>query len=256
MCKYTYFLLTRFCCLVFVRRFNWHAPGGPLRPELSCGGGTTARAKFFCGVSTSARAGPCCPGPLTGRVFGENAPEAFQKSPSGRESGTNAPEAPQYEPRRAHFRLNRAQNTRAKAGTSAHSPKTRAKHGVSGRNEHTFARIVREYGGKRLKRAQIHPKRARNTRAKAGTSTLSPKTRAKLGVRGRNARTFVKNARGERIARQCPAAEPEMRVDGPACVASPRSRNSRVAKAWQISSWKSASKIVGGGCFQKGLHNS
>ena len=237
MCKYTYFLLTRFCCLVFVRRFSWHAPGDPLLVDRSwwtapgghllvgrswwaapggpllvgrsarsylAGGGTTARAKFFCGVSTTARAGPCCPGPLTGRVFGENAPDSFQKSPSGRKSGTNAPDAPQHEPRRAHFRLNRA----------------------------------------------------RNSRAKAGTSTLSPESCAKLGVRGRNEHTFAQNARGERIARQCPAAGPEMRVDGPASGASHCSRSRREAKAWQISAWKLASKVVGGGCFQKGLHNS
>ena len=192
------FLLPRFCSPFQLARSRRPAPGGPLLVGISW---WAAPPGVILRESTSTRAGPCCPGPLTGRVFGENAPDSFQKSPSGRESGTNAPEAPQYEPRRAHFRLNRAQNTRAKAGTSAHSPKTRAKHGVRGRNEHTFARIVREYGGKRLKRAQIHPKRARNTRAKAGTSTLSPKTRAKHGVRGRNERTFVKNARGERIAR-------------------------------------------------------
>ena len=165
------FLLSRFCSPFQLAR-SWRpapggpllvaAPGGPLRPELSCrGGGTTARAKFFCGVSTSARAGPCCPGPLTGRVFGENAPEAFQKSPSGRESGTNAPEAPQYEPRRAHFRLNRARNTRAKAGTSTLSPKTRAKLGVRGRNERTFAQNVRETRGERPERAHFRQNRAR-----------------------------------------------------------------------------------------------
>ena len=184
MCKYTYFLLTRFCCPVFVDRFSWHAPGDPLlvgstrwaapggrswwpllvgrsaRSYLA-GGGTSARAKFFCGVSTSARAGPCCPGPLTGRVFGENAPDSFQKSPSGHESGANAPEAPQYEPRRAHFRLNRARNTGRWAGTRAFSPESRAKHGVRGRNERTFTQIVRKTRGRRPERAHFRQNRAR-----------------------------------------------------------------------------------------------
>ena len=175
------FLLPRFCSPfqlarsrrpapgghLLVGRTWWAAPGGPLRPELSCGGGYLGTGEVL----------------LRGEYLGTGGallPRPPYRARFWRKRSRSVPE----KPLRARIRHKRSRSAAVRAPTRAFSSESCAKLGVRGRNAHTFARIVRETRGEGPERAHFRPKRAQNSGCGAGTSALSPESCANTGVKG------------------------------------------------------------------------
>ena len=152
------FLLPRFCSPfqlarsrrpapgghLLVGRTWWAAPGGPLRPELSCGGGYLGTGEVL----------------LRGEYLGTGGallPRPPYRARFWRKRSRSVPE----KPLRARIRHKRSRSAAVRAPTRTLSPESCAKHEGEGRNEHTFAQNARKTRGVGPERAHFRQNRAR-----------------------------------------------------------------------------------------------